>query len=64
MHCPLALPHPRVDPSIPLGMGQLARDGEVGGGGPANLYLREVGHHLIGRKRESSLYLKVLLNKY
>lgn len=52
MHCPLALPHPRVDPSIPLGMGQLARDGEVGGGGPANLYLREEGHHLIGRKRE------------
>jgi len=44
-------------------MGQLARDGEGGGGGPANLYLREKGHHLIGRKRETSWYLQVLLNK-
>jgi len=65
MHPPLTptLPAPGVDRSIPLGMGQLARDGEGGGGGPANLYLREKGHHLIGRKRETSWYLQVLLNK-
>ena len=57
------LPGLGVDRSTPLGMGQLARDGEVGGGGLTNLYLREKGHHLIGRKRETPSYLAVLLNK-
>lgn len=40
--------------STPPGKGQHARHGrEVGGGGPANVYLREETHHQKGRQRES-----------